>query len=68
MNRFALLAGLFALSQQLSAQAVRLNAYGGYTFADKFNFDGYYGYDQAIRPRSMRAPILAGAWRSRSGR
>jgi hypothetical protein len=29
------------------AQAVRLNAYGGYTFADKFNFSGYYGYDQA---------------------
>lgn len=36
-----------AAASQLSAQGVRLNAYGGYTFADKFNFSGYYGYDQA---------------------
>lgn len=28
-------------------QPVRMNFYGGYTFADKFNFSGYVGYDQA---------------------
>ncbi len=38
---------LFGLVHSSSAQSVRLNAYCGYTFADKFNFDGYYGYDQA---------------------
>ena len=32
---------------QLAAQSIRLNAYGGYTFGDKFNFSGYYGYNEA---------------------
>lgn len=29
------------------AEAVRLNGYGGYTFADKVDFSGGYGYNQA---------------------
>lgn len=40
----AILATFTALGQN---QPVRLNFYGGYTFADKFNFSGYPGYDQA---------------------
>ncbi len=38
---------LLGTAQALSAQSVRLNAYGGYTFADKFDFGGYSGYPQA---------------------
>lgn len=42
-----LLAGIVGTVHQGTAQSVRLNAYGGYTFADQFNFGGYTGYDQA---------------------
>lgn len=48
--RAAALAGLALVCLPASVRAqqtVRLNLYGGYTFADKFNFSGYYGYDQA---------------------
>lgn len=47
--RLALIMSLAGSAFSVSAQdqPVRLNLYGGYTFADKFNFSGYVGYDQA---------------------
>lgn len=38
---------LLTLAGTAGAQTTRINGYGGYTFADKMNFDGYPGYDQA---------------------
>lgn len=46
-SRFLVSLMLVGAAHALSAQSVRLNGYGGYTFGDKLNFSGYPGYDQA---------------------
>ncbi|HEX6192246.1 MAG TPA: hypothetical protein VFZ42_07775 [Chitinophagaceae bacterium] len=53
MKRFLTLAMVFTLSLSALAQqkgSVALNAYGGYNFRDRVNFDGFYGYiDEAFQ-------------------
>ena len=53
MKKLLIFAIAFISFQSLKAQkqgAISLNAYGGYTFKDKVNFDGFYGYvDEAFQ-------------------
>jgi hypothetical protein len=71
---------LLGLGQQLAAQHLRLNGYGGYTFADKISFSGYgyddakledsphYGFGLEVEVRPLTAVEIYYQWQPTTGR